>query len=93
MNSTLKTVSSLLFLFLFSFHYSAAQKTSIYTDNESDYKKGVELFEQKKYGAAQKKFQNVIDMYSGKTDRRDNTLLNALYYRAVCAEETNGRVG
>lgn len=69
--------------------FSFAQKTKIYTDRESDYKKGVELFEQKKFGAAGKKFERIIEMYESNTDHRDNTLLNALYYRAVCADETS----
>ncbi len=78
-----------LFFSLFLSQFSFAQKTQIYTDIESDYKKGVELFEQKKFGAAEKKFQRIIEMYEGKVDHRDNTLLNSLYYRAVCADETS----
>ncbi len=76
-------------LTLVSFHYSFSQKTAVYTDSESDYKKGIELFEQKKFGASQKKFEAVIKQLGSSTEKNLNTLINAAYYRAVCAYELN----
>ncbi|MDA3780621.1 MAG: tetratricopeptide repeat protein [Bacteroidales bacterium] len=61
-----------------------AQETLKFSDFDSDYKLGLELFDKEKYGAAQEHFQKVID----KEKQLDNEFrANAEYYRAICAIE------
>jgi TolA-binding protein len=60
-----------------------AQKTSIYTDKDADFKLGMELFAKEKYGAAQKLFQKVIESNRPQTEER----VDAEYFSAICALE------
>ncbi len=64
-----------------------AQKTAYYSDPAADYKKGVELFEQEKYGAAFKRFDEIINLYEHKTNAPENVVMNAKYYRALSSKE------
>lgn len=72
------------------FEFALAQETSIYTDPDADYKKGIELLQQEKFNAAQEKFRGVIDrVHSGVESLSHELLLNALYYDAYCSEQLN----
>ncbi len=66
---------------------SFAQKTAYYNDPAADYKKGVELFEQDKYGAALKRFDEIINHFKLQTDAPENLVMNAKYYRALSSKE------
>ncbi len=66
---------------------SFAQKTAYYADPAADYKKGIELFEQKKYGAALKRFDQVVNEFAPQPDAPENLVMNAAYYRALCSKE------
>ncbi len=64
-----------------------AQKTAYYNDPAADYKKGVELFEQEKYGAALKRFTEIINLFEHQTNAPVNLVMNAKYYRALSCKE------
>lgn len=73
-------------IFLLSLIYapsSYAQKTTIYTDKDADFKLGMELFAKEKYGAAQNIFQKVIASTKPQTEER----VDAEYFTAICALE------
>ncbi|HXB40816.1 MAG TPA: tetratricopeptide repeat protein, partial [Bacteroidia bacterium] len=78
-----------LFL-LFLCEFSFAQKTTIYTDADREYKTGTELFDKKKYGAALKSFQNIIE-----TNKNPKSLIriDAEFYAAACAIELVNKDG
>ena len=80
-----RAIYASLFLFLNCiFSLSAlAQKTTIYTSKDADFKLGMELFEKEKYGAAQKTFQKVIEINNPQTEER----VDAEYFSAICALE------
>jgi len=61
-----------------------AQKTAIYNNPEAEYKQGIELFNKEKYGAAQKKFINTIDLIPAS---QSQIKTDAEYYSALCALE------
>lgn len=67
-----------------------AQKTTIYLDADREYKNGTELFDKKKYGAAQKSFQNIIE-----TNKNPKSLvrIDAEFYAAACAIELVNKDG
>src|SRR5580765_723983 len=68
--------------------FALAQETSIYTDPDADYKKGIELLQQEKYNAAQEKFREAIDrIHSGMESSSHELLINAFYYDAYCSEQ------
>ncbi len=69
--------------------YAQAQRTSIYSDKDLDYKTGIELFQKEKFGAAQKSFQKVIDSHDVNSLMR----VDAEYYRAICAIELFNKDG
>ncbi len=60
-----------------------AQRTTIYTDKDADFKLGMELFAKEKFGAAQKVFQKVIESNRPQTEER----VDAEYFSAICALE------
>ena len=66
---------------------AAAQKTASGNDPEGDYKKGIELFEQKKFGAAKNRFEEIINLYAHRADAPQNVVMNSSYYRALCSKE------
>ncbi|MCF8380182.1 MAG: tetratricopeptide repeat protein [Bacteroidales bacterium] len=61
-----------------------AQKSEIYSNNEEDFYKGLELFEKEKYGAARNFFDKTIDKYDGE---KSELRAEAMYYRAMCSIE------
>ncbi len=73
--------------------FSLGQKSLIYDDINRSYKKGLELFDHEKYVVAQKQFDRILSSVG----KGDGTLapssplaliiMNAEYYRALCAVE------
>ncbi len=61
-----------------------AQKSHVYNFEDKNFKKGLELFNKEKFGAAQESFRLVIEQY-----KNENSLVKpeAEYYYAVCAVE------
>ncbi len=59
-----------------------AQKTAIHGNTSATYKAASELFEKEKYGAAQKKFEEIIAFTP---NGNDELRVNAEYYKALCA--------
>ena len=56
-------------LFLLTAIFTAkAQKTTIYIEPDREFKIGAELFDNKKFGAAMKSFQNIIESQKNKKD-------------------------
>ncbi len=78
-----KRVIGCLF-FLFFLNALTAQKTTVYLDSDKEYKNGLDLYDKKLYGAAQKCFQNHI---SQSKNKKALTVLDAEYYSAACAIE------
>ena len=74
---------SVLF-FLICFQSVSGQKSHIYDNDDSSYRRAMDLFEKEKYGAAQKHFQEAINEYG-----ESHTLLksSAEFYSALCAIE------
>jgi len=71
-------------------YVSVAQKTTIYLDGDREYRAGLELYDKKKYGAALKSFQNIIE-----THKNPKSLLriDAEFYAAACAIELFNKDG
>jgi TolA-binding protein len=71
-------------ILLISFQTVSGQKSLIYDNDDSSYRRALDLFEKEKYGAAQRHFQQAIREYGD-----SHTLLksNAEYYSALCAIE------
>jgi len=66
---------------------SAAQETSVFSDANAEYKKGIELFQQEKFGAAKEKFIGTISRIENSAIPEDHLLLiNARYYNALCSK-------
>lgn len=74
-------ITLVLLLSLMSAH---AQRTTVYIEQDADYKQALDLFDKKKFNAAIKTF----DSYSSKA-RNQNTLvgIDAKFYAAACAIE------
>jgi len=70
--------------------YVYGQKTTIYIDEDAEFKTGIELFQKEKYGAAQKSFNKIVENKKGV-----NSLVrsDAEYYRALCAIELFNKDG
>ncbi|MFO7940060.1 MAG: tetratricopeptide repeat protein [Bacteroidales bacterium] len=77
-------ISVLLVFFVVLPLFSLAQKNLLLEDPDATYRKGLELFDKEKYGAAQKYFADVITHYG---DADVEVRGNAAYYRAICAIE------
>jgi TolA-binding protein len=77
-----------MLLVLFSTQLSA-QKTELFSDKTEPHKTGTELFQQKKYGAALKQFNQFIQFVDAQEDKLKyhEFYIDALYYRARCANE------
>lgn len=59
---------------------ASAQTTLIYTADDLHYRTGIELLDKEKYGAAQKAFQDYIDL-----NKNDLKTIDAKYYVAISA--------
>jgi TolA-binding protein len=74
-----------IIIFLLAFQWTAtAQKTLKYEDYNSEFKKGLELFNKEKYGAAQHYFQMISDNYFNYSTE---IKAEADYLIAICAIE------
>lgn len=78
-----KPVVAILFT-LFIITHSFSQKTEVYIERDADLKKGLELFQKEKYGAAQHQFQKVIKTHK---DLTTIARVDAEFYNAICATE------
>jgi tetratricopeptide (TPR) repeat protein len=78
-----------LFLYLFVFSVSA-QKTTVYIEPDREFKIGAELFDKKKFGAAMKSFQNIIESHKNK---KDLIRVDAEYYAAASSIELFNKDG
>ncbi|TRX51415.1 tetratricopeptide repeat protein [Fulvivirga sp. M361] len=67
-------------LFFVSFHFAQAQNTLYFTDNESLYRKGLELLDKSNYAAARQLFERYNSLSGTKVNQ-----LEAEYYSAFCA--------
>ena len=74
-------VSMLIFL---SFNILHAQKSEIYSHEERDFYKGLELFEKEKYGAARNFFDKTLVQHK---DEKSEIRAESQYYKALCAIE------
>jgi len=72
-------ITTLLLLFI---QLSFAQKTVFHNDLNTEFRTAMDLFSKEKYGAAKKKFQNIL-----KTPSSENTEMSSLsmYYAGLCA--------
>src|ERR1700739_4401049 len=78
-------------LFILASVFSAlAQKTTIYIEPDREFKIGVELFDKKKFGAAMKSFQNIIESHKNK---KDLIRIDAEYYAAASSIELFNKDG
>ncbi len=73
--------------FIFLTPFAFAQQTDVYTDPAIDYKEGIVLFQQQKYGAAQEKLRLAIAALE-RTDvsNKHLLLLDAVYFDARCSK-------
>jgi tetratricopeptide (TPR) repeat protein len=78
-----------LFLLL-NIYTSTAQKTTIYIEPDREFKTGAELFDKKKFGAAMKSFQNIIESHK---DKKDLIRIDAEYYAAASSIELFNKDG
>ena len=79
----------LLILCLLS-RFAAGQKTTVYLDPDREYRTGLELFDKKKYGAAMKSFQNIIESHR---NPKSLVRIDAEFYAAACAIELVNKDG
>lgn len=66
---------------LLSAGLAIGQENEFYITEIQNYRRGLELFDKEKFGAAQKVFSQVIDDVN---DPRNETSVNAEYYAAIC---------
>jgi tetratricopeptide (TPR) repeat protein len=70
--------------------FAVAQKTTIITHEDADFKTAVELFQKEKFGAAQKHFNKIIQT---QTNPQSLVRIDAEYYSAICAIELFNKDG
>jgi tetratricopeptide (TPR) repeat protein len=85
----MKKIFLILFSSLVLSPYVFSQNTLSYTEIESHYNSGVELFEKKAYSAARKEFRNYVDQSTASFNPNQFNIANAEYYSAVSALYTN----
>lgn len=73
----------ILWFVMLSASFSVAQKTTIYTHEDADFKTGIELFQKQKFGAAQKAFNKVVESH----DIHSLVRADAEYYAAISGIE------
>ncbi|MGR3809528.1 tetratricopeptide repeat protein [Jiulongibacter sp. NS-SX5] len=87
----MKKIILILFLGLLTASHTFSQNTLSYTEIESHYNNGVELYEKKAYSAARKEFRSYVDQSSRSLSPNQFNIANAEYYSAVCALNTGSR--
>jgi tetratricopeptide (TPR) repeat protein len=85
----MKKIFLILFSYLLFTPLIQAQNTLSYTEIESHYNSGIELFEKKAYTAARKEFRNYVDQSTASFNPNQFNIANAEYYSAVSALYTN----
>jgi tetratricopeptide (TPR) repeat protein len=73
----------LICTFLQISHTSYSQNTLAYTDPESHYNKGIELFQKKVYTASREEFKHYIQLTEKTLKENEFNLTNAEYYSAL----------
>ncbi|MDF2435673.1 MAG: hypothetical protein K0Q95_49 [Bacteroidota bacterium] len=86
--SKLRGIVFLLSVFLSA--SASAQQTLIYTHEDAEFKKGIELYQKEKFGAAQNSFVKTIQSHP---DRHSLVRIDAEYYNAICAAELFNKDG
>lgn len=81
MERTVFRIGLLYALIFFLPNILVAQKTAIITDQYSDYRDALDLYDKSKYSAAQNKFGLLME----KVKRDDEIYINSEYYYALCA--------
>ncbi|MCK4661506.1 MAG: tetratricopeptide repeat protein [Bacteroidales bacterium] len=79
-----KIFIGLAFLFLIFIDNTYSQKSIVFHDPDLTFKKGYELFNKQKYGAAQKYFNETVEYYR---NSYSDVKTDAEYYSAICAIE------
>lgn len=82
--STVIKIVLTFYVFVQTGFLAVAQKSLIYTEPDLHYKKGLELFDKEKYGAAEHEFRKA---YENNSNYPLQTRINSEYYIAVCAME------
>jgi len=77
-------INTLLILWLIAGFQLKAQNSLLYTDEDYNYRMGIELFEKQKYAGAQEFFARVIEYYG--TEHTD-VKADAEYFSALCSME------
>lgn len=91
MSKTRSVALVAVFLFIFTGWAALfAQKTTVFINEDAEFKTGVELFQKEKYGAAQKSFTKVITTHP---DKHSLIRIDAEYYNAICAIELFNKDG
>lgn len=76
-------------VFIYSSFFAVAQNTIAYTDPESHYNKGIELFQKKVYTASREEFQHFIQLTEKTLKANEFNLTNAEYYSALAGLYAN----
>lgn len=84
----MKKIILILFPGLLAALSTFSQNTLSYTEVESHYNNGVELYEKKAYSAARKEFRSYVEQSSSSLNPNKFNIANAEYYSAVCALNT-----
>jgi len=81
----MKLMRNILFaMFVFGAFFARAQRSLVYSHENSDFKRAKQLFDQKKYVSAQRKFKVVFNRID---EPHSEVKMNAEYYVALCALE------
>ena len=72
----------LIILFFITFQLSFAQKTVYHNNINNEFRTALDLFNKEKYGAAKKKFNNVIKLAD---DPKSEMSSNSAFYEGICA--------
>jgi tetratricopeptide (TPR) repeat protein len=81
--STGRRFAVLVGTFLQVSYFSQSQNTIAYTDPESHYNKGIELFQKKVYTASREEFKHYIQLTEKTLKENEFNLINAEYYSAL----------
>ncbi|MCR9064758.1 MAG: tetratricopeptide repeat protein [Cytophagales bacterium] len=87
----MKKIILILFYVLLAAFSTYSQNTLSYTEIESHYNNGVELYTKKAYSAARKEFRTYVDLSSRSLNPNQFNIANAEYYSAVSALNTNSK--
>ena len=78
-----------LFLLVFSFYFSNAQSTKIYSDPDADFKTAKELYQQQKFSLAYPLFEKLFNDDARKSYIPITVQTEAKYYSIVCRLQLN----